>query len=51
MERLEQMAEFFAARVDMYDEHMINDVEGCKEGYKKMAGFVPEDCNILLDLG
>lgn len=51
MERLEQMAEFFAARVDMYDEHMINDVEGCKEGYKKMAGFVPEDCNRLLDLG
>ncbi len=51
MERLEGMAEFFAARVDMYDEHMINEVEGCKEGYLKMAEFVPADCRSLLDLG
>lgn len=51
MERLEKMAEFFAARVDMYDEHMINEVEGCKEGYLKMAEFVPDGCRKLLDLG
>lgn len=51
MEKLEQMAEFFAARADMYDEHMINEVEGCKEGYLKMAEFVPDGCRKLLDLG
>ena len=42
MKKLEAMADFFAARVDMYDEHMINDVEGCREGYVKMAEYVPE---------
>ena len=51
MEQLEKMADFFAARVDMYDEHMINDVEGCREGYRKMAEYVPEGCKSLLDLG
>ena len=51
MEKLENMADFFAARVDMYDEHMINDVEGCKEGYSKMAEYVPGNCRKLLDLG
>lgn len=51
MERLEQMADFFAARVDMYDEHMINEVEGCREGYIKMAEYVTENCRRLLDLG
>ena len=51
LEKLEQMSVFFAARVDMYDEHMINDVEGCKEGYDLMAEYVPENCSKLLDLG
>lgn len=51
MEKLEQMSDFFAARVDMYDEHMINDVEGCKEGYDLMAEYVPENFSKLLDLG
>lgn len=51
MQKLEKMADFFAARVDMYDEHMLNDVEGCKEGYIKMAEFVPDNCSRLLDLG
>lgn len=51
MERLEKMAEFFAARVEDYDEHMINEVEGCKEGYGKMAELVPEGTQKLLDLG
>ena len=51
MERLEKMADFFAERVSMYDEHMINEVEGCKEGYLKMAELVPKDCRRLLDLG
>ena len=51
MQKLEQMSDFFAARVDMYDEHMINEVEGCKEGYIRMAEYVPEGCRKLLDLG
>ena len=48
---MEKMSDFFAARVDGYDEHMLNDVEGCEEGYKKMAGQLPADAKKLLDLG
>ena len=51
MATLEPMADFFAARVDSYDEHMINNVEGCKEGYTKMAELIPTDAKSLLDLG
>ncbi len=51
LEKLEKMADFFAIRADMYDEHMINEVEGCKEGYELMAEYVPCDCESLLDLG
>ncbi len=49
--KLEKMAEFFAERADMYDEHMLNDVKGCKEGYEKMSSLVPSDAKKLLDLG
>lgn len=48
---MEKMSEFFAARVDGYDEHMLNDVEGCAEGYKKMSELLPADTKKLLDLG
>lgn len=48
---LEKMSEFFTNRVDGYDEHMLNNVEGCKEGYKKMAELIPCNSNKLLDLG
>lgn len=48
---LETMSGFFTARTEMYDEHMLTEVEGCKEGYKKMASLLPEDCETLLDLG
>lgn len=48
---MERMDEFFAARVDGYDEHMLMEVEGCKEAYKKMAELVPVTCENLLDLG
>lgn len=51
MEKLEQMSDFFTARVVGYDEHMINDVGGCKEGYEKMATLVPLSTKNLLDLG
>lgn len=36
MQSLEEMRAFFAARVDIYDEHMRNEVEGCREGYARM---------------
>ena len=51
MEHLESMSDFFTARVEGYDEHMLRDVEGCKEGYQRMAQLVPEDTKNLLDLG
>lgn len=51
MSSLEKMADFFEKRVEGYDLHMINDVEGCKEGYRKMASLVPKGTKTLLDLG
>lgn len=48
---LEAMSSFFACRADFYDEHMLNGVAGCREGYEKMASLVPKDCGALLDLG
>lgn len=51
MEHLESMTDFFAARVEGYDEHMLCEVEGCKEGYIAMAGLVPKNTKNLLDLG
>ena len=51
---LEKMDDFFTARVEGYDAHMINDVEGCAAGYKKMAAElaarIPDGAR-LLDLG
>jgi tRNA (cmo5U34)-methyltransferase len=49
--QIEKMSDFFTARVDGYDEHMLNDVEGCKEGYVKMAELLPRNTAELLDLG
>ncbi len=48
---MERMSDFFAARVEGYDEHMLTEVEGCREGYIKMAQMIPENCRKLLDLG
>ena len=48
---IEPMAEFFKARVGGYDEHMLNNVEGCREGYRKMAELVPSGAKYVLDLG
>jgi len=45
------MSDFFTARVDEYDNHMINNVVGCKEGYIKMADLLPGTVVHLLDLG
>ena len=49
MDRLEKMADFFTARIDSYDNHMINEVEGCREGYLKMAELIPDETETLLD--
>ena len=45
------MDDFFAARVGDYDEHMISNVEGCKEAYQKLVEIIPASCRDLLDLG
>lgn len=47
----ETMSEFFTARVNGYDEHMLSEVEGCREGYRKLAELLPEPTESLLDLG
>jgi tRNA (cmo5U34)-methyltransferase len=51
IEQIEQMSDFFTARVDGYDEHMLHDVAGCKDGYVKMAELLPQEAAELLDLG
>lgn len=48
---MEKMDEFFAARVEGYDEHMLNEVGGCREAYEKMAELIPDNTENLLDLG
>ena len=50
-ERLEKMDEFFAARLDTYEEHMLEEVVGCREGYKLAATLIPSGVKELLDLG
>jgi tRNA (cmo5U34)-methyltransferase len=47
----ETMSDFFTSRVNGYDEHMLNEVEGCREGYRKMAELLPKQTGSLLDLG
>lgn len=48
---MEKMNEFFTARVDGYDKHMLNEVDGCREAYGEMSRLVPENTKNLLDLG
>lgn len=48
---MEKMDEFFAARVEDYDDHMLNEVGGCREAYEKMAELIPDGTENLLDLG
>lgn len=48
---LETMSDFFTARTEMYDEHMLTEVDGCKEGYAEMASHIPDNTQTLLDLG
>ena len=48
---LEEMTAFFTSRLDLYDEHMLREVPGCRVGYARMAARLPEGTACLLDLG
>lgn len=49
---LEKMNDFFTARTEGYDEHMLRDVGGCANGYKLMAERIAKVApKKLLDLG
>jgi len=47
--KLERMSDFFTARLDGYEEHMLT--EAGKKGYKKLAELVPSNTAKILDLG
>ena len=49
---LEKMSDFFEARLDGYDEHMMTNIESANEFYPFTAKQLPttENCNVL-DLG
>lgn len=47
----ETMDEFFSSRVSFYDQHMMDEVEGAREGYARVAELMPADATSLLDLG
>ena len=49
---LQKMADFFEARLDMYDNHMKNDIEGAKEFYPFTAECLTKTSGAtVLDLG
>ena len=52
MIRLEKMDDFFAARVDGYDDHMRTNIEGASRFYAYTASLLPKEpgCRVL-DLG
>lgn len=47
--KLEKMSEFFTARIDGYEEHMLKD--GGRGVYIKLAELIPGNTKIILDLG
>ena len=50
--KLERMDEFFAARIDGYDEHMRTCIEGASAFYAYTASLLPADKEVhILDLG
>lgn len=51
MEKLEKMADFFTARVENYDQHMLDNVYGDHEIHKRFANCLPNESKKLLDLG
>ena len=49
---LEKMNEFFDARINGYEEHMLNNIESAQEFYPFTASLLPADSNVnILDLG
>ena len=49
---LEKMNEFFNKRVDGYEEHMLNEIDGAQEFYPYTANCLPMQKNAeVLDLG
>ena len=48
---IEQMSDFFTARVDRYEAQMLNNVEGCKNGYEKMAQLLPGEAHVQTENG
>ena len=49
---LEKMDDFFAARLDGYDEHMLSEITGSSEFYPYTASLLPADKGArVLDLG
>ena len=52
MMKLEKMDDFFAARIDGYDEHMKRDIEGASDFYAYTASLLPlAGGSRVLDLG
>ena len=47
----ENMKEFFEARMEGYDAHMLDEVVGCRGGYAAMAAALPDGTKRILDLG
>lgn len=45
------MADFFAARAEGYDAHMLTDVPGCRTAYARVAALLPAGTETLSDLG
>ena len=49
---LEKMDAFFAVRLDGYDSHMMNEIEGAEEFYPYTASLLPMSKGAkVLDLG
>jgi len=49
---LEKMDDFFAARLQGYDEHMLTEIAGAQEFYPFTAGLLPKQATAhILDLG
>lgn len=49
---IEEMGSFFDARVDGYDEHMMNDIDNASEYYAEISKYMPRNRSLkLLDLG
>ncbi len=50
--KLEKMDDFFAARIDGYDEHMKSNIEGASGFYTYTAALLPQEAKSrILDLG